>query len=130
MESTKSAIARKHILLVDDDPSIIESTRLALELAGYEVEAAPDGEIGLAKAERRRPDLLILDMMTPKRSGFLVLETLRQVDDFPTRIIMITANDGTRHRNYAESLGVDAYLLKPFQMDALLDTVKRLLEEN
>ena len=129
METTKSENLRKHILLVDDDPSIIESTRLALELAGYEVDAASDGEIGLVKAERRRPDLLILDMMTPKRSGFLVLETLRQVDDFPTRIIMITANDGSRHRNYAESLGVDAYLLKPFQMDDLLNTVKRLLED-
>ena len=129
METTKSENLRKHILLVDDDPSIIESTRLALELSGYEVDTAPDGELGLVKAERRRPDLLILDMMTPKRSGFLVLETLRQVDDFPTRIIMITANDGSRHRNYAESLGVDAYLLKPFQMDDLLNTVKRLLED-
>jgi len=129
MDSIKSANPRKNILLVDDDPSIIESTRLALELAGYEVETASDGELGLAKAERRRPDLLILDMMTPKRSGFLVLETLRQTDDFPTRIVMITANDGNRHRNYAESLGVDAYILKPFQMDELLGVVKRLLED-
>jgi DNA-binding response OmpR family regulator len=79
---------KKRILIVDDDPEISESTRLALEALGYEVEVARDGSTGLALAERRRPDLMILDMMMPKRSGFLVLETLRQIDDFPTRIII------------------------------------------
>ena len=80
---------KKRILIVDDDPEISESTRLALEALGYEVEVARDGATGLALAERRRPDLMILDMMMPKRSGFLVLETLRQIDDFPTRITKI-----------------------------------------
>ncbi|MBP5622315.1 MAG: response regulator [Thermoguttaceae bacterium] len=119
---------RKRVLIVDDDPEIVESTRIALETFGYDVETASDGSAGLALAERRRPDVMILDMMMPKRSGFLVLETLRQVDDFPTRIIMITANEGNRHKEYAESLGVDAYLRKPFPMDELLRTIDRVLE--
>ncbi len=119
---------KKRVLIVDDDPAIVESTQLALEAFGYEVETAPDGACGLALAERRRPDVMILDMMMPKRSGFLVLETLRQVDDFPTRIIMITANEGNRHKEYAEQLGVDAYLRKPFAMDELLATIDRVLD--
>ncbi|MBQ9812066.1 MAG: response regulator [Thermoguttaceae bacterium] len=119
---------RKRVLIVDDDPEIVESTRIALETFGYDVETASDGSAGLALAERRRPDVMILDMMMPKRSGFLVLETLRQVDDFPTRIIMITANEGNRHKEYAEALGVDAYLRKPFPMDELLRTIDRVLE--
>lgn len=121
---------KRRALIVDDDPEIVESTQLALEAFGYEVETAYDGSEGLALAERRRPDVMILDMMMPKRSGFLVLETLRQVDDFPTRIIMITANEGNRHKEYAEKLGVDAYLRKPFAMDELLATIDRVLEDS
>ncbi|MDO5308638.1 MAG: response regulator transcription factor [Planctomycetia bacterium] len=124
-----SALTKKRILVVDDDPAISESIKLALESFGYEVETASDGAVGLCKAERRRPDLMILDMMMPKRSGFLVLETLRQNDYFPTRIIMITANEGNRHKEYAESLGVDAYLRKPFEMSELLATMERVFNE-
>lgn len=120
---------RKQILVVDDDPEIVESIRLALEMFGYDVETAADGSTGLALAEMRRPDLMILDMMTPKRSGFLVLETLRQIDNFPTRIIMITANEGSRHQEYAEALGVDAYIRKPFPMEELLETIDRVLAD-
>ena len=69
---------RKRILLVDDDREIIESMRIALEAEGYDVILARDGNQGLAMAERENPDLLILDMMMPKRSGFLVLEKLRR----------------------------------------------------
>jgi DNA-binding response OmpR family regulator len=118
---------RKRILLVDDDREIIESMRIALESAGYEVLVARDGNQGLALAERGDPDLLILDMMMPKRSGFLVLEKLRRTRPLPVRIIMVTANEGNRHKAYAEMLGVDDYIRKPFAMDRLLDSVTRLL---
>ena len=67
--------------------------------------------------------------MMPKRSGFLVLETLRQLDTDPTRVIMITANEGNRHKEYAEQLGVDAYIRKPFPMETLIAEVQRLLGE-
>jgi len=119
--------ARKRILLVDDDREIVESMRIALESAGYEILIARDGNQGLALAEREDPDLVILDMMMPKRSGFLVLEKLRRTRPVPVRIIMVTANEGSRHKAYAEMLGVDDYLRKPFAMDRLLDAVERLL---
>jgi DNA-binding response OmpR family regulator len=118
----------KRILLVDDDYEIIESMRAVLESRGYEILVARDGNQGLAMAEREDPDLVILDMMMPKRSGFLVLEKLRRTRPVPLRVIMITANEGSRHKAYAEMLGVDDYIRKPFAMDRLLDSVGRLLK--
>ena len=117
----------KRILLVDDDAEIIESLRLALEANGYTVLVARDGNQGLALSERENPDLVILDMMMPKRSGFLVLEKMRRTRDTPMRVIMITANEGTRHKAYAEMLGVDDYIRKPFPMDRLIESVQRLI---
>jgi len=119
----------KRILLVDDDPEIVESMRTVLEAKGYDVMVARDGNQGLALAEREMPDLLILDMMMPKKSGFLVLERLKGKDaktrKMPT--IMITANEGGRHRAYAEMLGVEEYIRKPFALDKLLSSVDRLI---
>ena len=117
----------RRILLVDDDHEIVESMRLALEAAGYQILVARDGNQGLAMAEREDPDLVILDMMMPKRSGFLVLEKLRRTRRVPMRVIMITANEGSRHKAYAEMLGVDDYIRKPFPMARLIDSVHRLL---
>jgi DNA-binding response OmpR family regulator len=121
------ATAKKRILLVDDDYEIVDSMKLVLESKGYEVLVARDGNQGLAMAERENPDLVILDMMMPKRSGFLVLERLRRTRPVPMRVIMITANEGSRHKAYAEMLGVDDYIRKPFAMDRLMDSVQRLL---
>ena len=115
------------VLIVDDDPDIIESIRFALKCKDVEVLIARDGNQGLAMAEKEEPDLVILDMMMPKRSGFLVLEQLRQTSLRPMRFIMITANEGNRHKQYAETLGVDDYIQKPFPMDRLLGSVERLL---
>jgi DNA-binding response OmpR family regulator len=124
---TPKETTQKRILLVDDDREIVESMRAALEASGYETLVARDGNQGLVLAERESPDLVILDMMMPRRSGFLVLEKLRRTRSIPIRIIMITANEGSRHKAYAEMLGVDDYLRKPFAMDRLLDSVDRLL---
>ncbi len=117
----------KRILLVDDDAEIVESLRLALESNGYTVLIARDGNQGLALSERENPDLVILDMMMPKRSGFLVLEKMRRTRETPLRVIMITANEGSRHKAYAEMLGVDDYIRKPFPMDRLIESVQRLI---
>ena len=119
--------AGKRILLVDDDAEIVESLRLALESNGYNVLVARDGNQGLALSERENPDLVILDMMMPKRSGFLVLEKMRRTCETPMRVIMITANEGSRHKAYAEMLGVDDYIRKPFPMDRLIESVQRLI---
>jgi DNA-binding response OmpR family regulator len=129
-EVMPAANNKKRILLVDDDAEIIESLRYALSAQGYEILIARDGNQGLAIADREDPDLVILDMMMPKRSGFLVLEKLRQSRPIPTRVIMITANEGSRHKAYAEMLGVDDYIRKPFAMDRLIESVHRLLRDN
>jgi len=124
--ATKSA-GGKRVLLVDDDVEIVESMKTVLESKGYEILVARDGNQGLVLAEQENPDLVVLDMMMPKRSGFLVLERLRRSRPVPLRVIMITANEGSRHKAYAEMLGVDDYIRKPFAMDRLLDSVQRLL---
>jgi len=126
-EGKTEAQATKRVLLVDDDPEIIDAIRYALESRGYQIFIARDGNQGLAMAEREDPDLVILDMMMPKRSGFLVLEKLRRTREVPVRVIMITANEGSRHKAYAEMLGVDDYIRKPFAMDKLVEAVERLL---
>ncbi|MFM7520653.1 MAG: response regulator transcription factor [Planctomycetota bacterium] len=124
-----SARQSRRILLVDDDEEIVESMRAVLESKGYEIIVARDGNQGLLLAERETPDLIVLDMMMPKRSGFLVLEQLRRSRPVPVKVVMITANEGSRHRAYAEMLGVDDYIRKPFAMDRLLATVQRLLAD-
>ena len=123
-ETTKKS---QRVLIVDDDAEIVEAIRYAIEAKGYEVLVARDGNQGLAMAEREDPDLVILDMMMPKRSGFLVMEKLRRSQPEPMRIIMITANEGSRHKAYAEMLGVDDYIRKPFAMDRLIESVQKLL---
>ncbi len=130
-EQQKTDSGTKRILVVDDDPEIVESIRMALQARGYEVLIARDGNQGLAMAERENPDLVILDMMMPKRSGFLVLERLRrdQQGDKLLPVIMITANEGSRHKAYAEMLSVSDYIRKPFAMDRLLESVQRALNE-
>ena len=117
----------KTILVVDDDAAIVDSVKYAMEGEGHRVVVASDGNQGLALAETENPDLMILDMMMPKRSGFLVLEKLRRVRPEPLPVIMITGNEGTRHKSYAELLGVSDYIQKPFAMDRLVEAVKKLL---
>ncbi|WP_146518007.1 response regulator transcription factor [Stieleria varia] len=124
---SQSAKSAPKILVVDDDIEIIESVRYALEGEGYEVVIARDGNQGLALAEKETPDLMILDMMMPKRSGFLVMEKLRRSSERDLPVIMITGNEGSRHKAYAELLGVSEYIRKPFPMDRLLKAVRSLL---
>lgn len=126
-KSAASDAKGKKILIVDDDSEIIETVSYALENAGYTVVVARDGNQGLALAERENPDLMILDMMMPKRSGFLVLEKLRRVRENLLPVIMITGNEGSRHQAYAELLGVVDYIHKPFPMERLLSAVDKLL---
>lgn len=115
------------ILLVDDDHEIVESMRTILENRGFRILVARDGNSGLMVAERENPDLLILDMMMPKKSGFLVLEKLRSRPGGLIPTIMITGNEGSRHRAYAEMLGVRDYIRKPFAMEKLVRSIDKVL---
>jgi len=120
---------RKRILLVDDDEQIIEAVQFALEERGYEVLTASDGAAGLMRAERDEPDLIVLDVVMPKRSGFAVLEHLSRSRHRTPPIIMLTANDEQRHRDYAASCGVAAFIAKPFDIGELMQTVDSLLKK-
>jgi DNA-binding response OmpR family regulator len=117
---------RKTLLIVDDDQEIRTALRTLFEKRGYRVLVASDGNAGLALAESEAPDLVIVDMMMPKKSGFLVLEKLKRGTSPGPKAIMITANEGSRHRAYAELLGVDDYIRKPFALDRLIESVERL----
>jgi DNA-binding response OmpR family regulator len=121
-----TATTTRTVLLVDDDPVIVCAIRTVLENRGYRVVTAEDGNNGLAVAEQEAPDLVICDMMMPKKSGLIVLEKLRSRKERCPRIIMITANEGRRHQDYATYLGVDDFLRKPFDLARLMESVGRL----
>mgnify|MGYP003349278653 CR=1 FL=1 len=115
------------ILVVDDEPDNAELFRALLAREGYQVTTLTDPTRVAPSLRDDDFHLVVLDMMMPKRSGFLVLEKLRRTRPDPIRVIMITANEGSRHKAYAEMLGVDDYIRKPFAMDRLLESVDRLL---
>ena len=119
----------KTILVVDDDYELSDGLRTVLERQGYRVLQARDGQQGKQVIYNQRPDLVILDMMMPKMGGYPVLEHFRDKGDAPP-IIMITANEGSRHKAYAEYLGVIDYIRKPFAMERLLEAVQRGLNPN
>ena len=118
---------QRTILIVDDDHEILESMRTILENKGFRILVARDGNAGLMIAERENPDLLVLDMMMPKKSGFLVLEKLKSRPGGLIPTIMITGNEGSRHRAYAEMLGVRDYIRKPFAMEKLVRSIERVI---
>jgi DNA-binding response OmpR family regulator len=117
------------ILIVDDDPDILESFDLAMRAEGATTITSEDGTEAVSAALEHSPDAVILDMMLPKRSGFLVLEELLKMET-PPIVVMVTANEGKRHMAYAKTLGVAAYLIKPVGLDRLIDTVSFLLQED
>ncbi len=119
--------SKQNILLIEDDREIQSTLVRVLEAAGYDVMAASNGVEGRRLADSQNPDLVITDMMMPKMGGFPVLEHLKGLPK-PPKVIMITANEGGRHKAYAEMLGVDDYLRKPFDMGVLIDAVKRALK--
>ena len=114
----------KTILIVDDDVELSDGLRIMLERQGYRVLQARNGQEGKTLIYQHRPDLVILDMMMPKMGGYPVLEHFRDKPDAPP-IIMITANEGSRHKAYAEYLGVVEYIRKPFAMEKLMEAVHK-----
>jgi DNA-binding response OmpR family regulator len=115
---------KKIILIVDDDMELSDGIRAVLENQGHRVLQARDGQQGKQVIYQNHPDLVILDMMMPRMGGYPVLEHFRGKPDAPP-IIMITANEGSRHKAYAEYLGVIDYIRKPFAMERLLESVDR-----
>ena len=115
------------ILIVDDDRELVDGLRAVLERQGFRVMQAHDGHQGKSVIYNQTPDLVILDMMMPRMGGYPVLEHFRGKTDAPP-IIMVTANEGSRHKAYAEYLGVIDYIRKPFAMERLLEAVHKALK--
>ena len=120
---TSERFQGQRILLVDDDPDILESMELAFRAEGAELVTAADGNTAVSMFHAQPPHAVVLDMMLPRRSGFLVLEKIRESTD-PPPVLMITANQGRRHMQYAQGLGVSDYLVKPVPLTRLLDAVE------
>ncbi|MHC4878510.1 MAG: response regulator transcription factor [Planctomycetota bacterium] len=114
------------LLLIEDDREISTTLQKVLQSSGYDLTVANNGVDGIRQAEAVNPELVITDMMMPRMGGFPVLEKLKAMET-PPKIIMITANEGGRHKAYAEMLGADEYIRKPFAMDVLLEAIERIL---
>jgi len=118
-----------YILLIEDDREIASTLTTVLSGAGYNVTHAQNGVEAQRLLQAGSPDLVVTDMMMPRMGGFPVLEFINAMEKRP-KVIMITANEGGRHKAYAEMLGVVDYLRKPFAMDDFLGAVKRALTGN
>ncbi len=121
-------LKNKKILIVDDDRDVLASIDQALQAEGAQTRICSDGNSAVRICESDQPELVVLDMMLPKRSGFLVLERLKRMAVTP-KVVMVTANEGRRHQQYAEALGVDGYLLKPVRLERLITLSRVLLED-
>jgi DNA-binding response OmpR family regulator len=113
------------ILVVDDEPPIVDVLAYNLKRANYEVIVARDGEEALAAARREQPDLIVLDLMLPRLDGLEVCRALRRERDVP--IIMLTARDSEVDRVVGLELGADDYVVKPFSVRELMARVKNVL---
>jgi len=118
----------RKILIVDDDRDVLASFDQAFQAEGALTKVCGDGNSAVRVCETSDPELMILDMMLPKRSGFLVLEKIKRLAN-PPKVVMVTANEGRRHQQYAETLGVDGYLLKPVRLERLITLSMELLDD-
>lgn len=115
------------IVVVDDDPDVRQAVSLAFAAEGASVRTASDGHEAVRVCHERTPQLVVLDMMLPGRSGYLVLEKIKGNPESPA-VIMLTANEGKRHMAYALSLGVDEFIVKPAPLEDLILSAARLIQ--
>jgi len=120
----------KKILIADDEPNIVISLEFLMQRNGYEVRTAGDGEAALKLTNEFRPDLILLDIMLPLKSGYEVCQKIRENPDLNgTKVVMISAKGRDIEVTKGLALGADAYVTKPFSTQDLLGNVKRLLGE-
>ncbi|HTY70349.1 MAG TPA: response regulator [Alphaproteobacteria bacterium] len=116
------------VLIADDDPNIVLALRFLMEKAGYHVAVATDGDAALTVAAKMRPDIVLLDVMMPRRNGYDVCSAIRANKALAdTRVIMLTAKGLTAERKSGLRAGADAFVTKPFATHDVLDQVRRLL---
>ncbi len=118
------------VLVVDDEPNIVMSLEFLMEQAGFEVRVAADGEAALKAMEEKLPDLVLLDVMMPKRDGYDLCQMIRAKPEWKdVRIIMLTAKGREVEREKGMALGADDYVTKPFSTRELVERVKSFLED-
>jgi len=132
----EDTMAKPKILLVDDEPDIVESIRFSLEPEGYEVFTAADGAEALERARELEPDLIVLDVMMPKENGYRVAKLLREDEQAKRiskriRIILLTArnltSDPDREKMFMDFSQADAMMYKPFEIDEIIGRIHGLL---
>jgi adenylate cyclase len=122
---------KKKILIVDDEPELVEMLKIRLEASGYDVISASDGEEGLKRAEKEKPDLILLDIMMPGMDGLVVLARLRnnlETNFIP--VIMLTAKGDTSAILEAQREFATDYVIKPFEPQHLLSLIQKCLRYN
>jgi DNA-binding response OmpR family regulator len=120
----------KRILIVDDEPDLLETIQVTLETAGYECLVAYDGFRGLDRARNEKPDLIVVDVMLPGLNGYKICRLLKFDEQYKRiPIIMLTAEAQEKDRLIAEETGADYYMTKPFAPDKLIAKVAELLEK-
>lgn len=121
-------MSKKKILAVDDEPNILMSIEFILDMEGYEVHTARDGEEALEVAERVRPDLILLDVNMPRKDGYETCRVLREREAFATtKVIMLTAKGQILEKKKGLEVGADEYVTKPFSADDLLQKIRDLI---
>lgn len=119
----------KRILVVDDEKDLVETLTFRLEANSYEVLKAYDGQEGLDKAKKEKPDLIILDLMLPKIDGYKVCRMLKFDEKYKhIPVILFTARAQESDRKMGGEVGADAYITKPFEPKALLDKIAQLIK--
>jgi len=122
-------MGKKKILAVDDEPNILMSIEFILEMEGYEVHTARDGDEALEVADRVRPDLILLDVNMPRKDGYEMCRILREREDLAaTKVIMLTAKGQTLERKKGLEVGADDYVTKPFSAGDLLEKIRAMIE--
>ena len=118
------------ILVVDDEPNIVLSLEFLMKQAGFQVRTAADGEAALAAIAAEAPDLILLDVMMPRKNGYEVCQAVRANPDWrAVRIIMLTAKGREVEREKGLALGADDYITKPFSTQEVVERVRELLAE-
>jgi len=119
---------KPRILLVDDEPSIVKMVGKRLEVEGFDVLVAMDGQEGLAKAQAEHPDLIVLDLMLPKLNGYEVCTLLKQDTRYQKiPIVLFTAKTQEKDERLGVECGADAYVRKPFRAQELLEKIRSLI---
>jgi DNA-binding response OmpR family regulator len=120
---------KPRILIVDDESDLVSVLRIGLEIEGFEVIEAADGEEGLKRAQRDRPHLLVLDLMLPKLDGYKVCRALKFDERYRNLpIVVLSARSGEQDRKLALDMGADAFVSKPYDMAELVKLIRAELK--